>query len=321
MSGSGPLRFGLAGTGYWARTVHAEALASARDLTFAAVWGRNAGAATALAASHAAVAFTDFDAFLACVDAVAFAVPPDVQAGLAARAAAAGRHVLLEKPVALGMEAADALVRCVEEAGVASVVFFTALFQPDVRAWLHEAIRVGGWAGGHAIWLGTALAEASPFNTPWRREHGGLWDLAPHLVALLWEGLGPVRQVISDRGAGDVTHLILHHEGGASSTVTVTLAAAEAADSFEVRLWGTAGLLRAPAETDRPGDALLCALAELAECARRGTRHELDVRFGRDVVRVLADAQRQIDALPGARTLLARNRGTRGQPERGRRRR
>ena len=296
MSGGSRLKFGLAGTGYWAATVHAEALASVPDLSFAAVWGRNAEAAKVLAARHGAAAFTDFDAFLECVDAVAFAVPPEVQAGLAARAAAAGRHVLLEKPVALGLEAADALVRRVDQAGVASVVFFTALFQPDVRAWLRDAARVGGWAGGHAIWLGTALAEANPFNTPWRREHGGLWDLAPHLVALLWEGLGPVRQVTSDRGAGDLTHLILHHEGGATSTVTVTLAAAQAAESFEVRLWGTAGLLRAPAETDRPVDALQCALAELAECARRGTRHEHDARFGRDVVRVLADAQRQIDA-------------------------
>src|SRR5215471_11847582 len=263
MSGGSRLKFGLAGTGYWATTVHAEALESAPDLSFAAVWGRNAEAAKVLAARHGAAAFTDFDAFLACVDAVAFAVPPDIQAGLAARAAAAGRHVLLEKPVALGMEAADALVRRVDQAGVASVVFFTALFQPDVRAWLRDAARVGCWAGGHAIWLGTALAEANPFNTPWRREHGGLWDLAPHVVALLWEGLGPVRQ---------------------------------AAESSEFRLWGTAGLLRAPAETGRPVDALQCALAELAECARRGTRHEHDARFGRDVVRVLADAQRQIDA-------------------------
>src|SRR5215831_15286660 len=120
MSGVSRLRFGLAGTGYWARTVHAEALSSARDLTFAAVWGRNAEAATVLAASHGAAAFSDFDAFLACVDAVAFAVPPDIQAGLAARAAAAGRHLLLEKPVALGLDAADALVCCVDEAGVAS---------------------------------------------------------------------------------------------------------------------------------------------------------------------------------------------------------
>jgi predicted dehydrogenase len=294
----GRLRFGLAGTGYWARTVHAEALASARGLTFAAVWGRNIEAATGLAGSHGAAAFTDFDAFVASVDAVAFAVPPDVQAGLAARAAAAGRHVLLEKPIALDLEAADTVVRCVDEAGVASVVFFTALFQPDVRAWLREVTGIGGWAGGHAIWLGTALSEASPFNTPWRREYGGLWDLAPHLVALLWEALGPVRHVTSDRGAGDLTYLILHHEGGASSTVTVTLGAAEAAESFEVGLWGTAGLLKAPAETDRPGDPMLCALAELAECARSGTRHERDARFGRDIVRVLADAQRQIDARP-----------------------
>ncbi len=37
-----PLRFGLAGTGYWARITHAPALASTAGIELAAVWGRNA---------------------------------------------------------------------------------------------------------------------------------------------------------------------------------------------------------------------------------------------------------------------------------------
>ncbi len=300
MSTQRPLRFGLAGTGYWARTVHAEALASADDAEFAAVWGRNAEAAAALASRHGLSGFGDFDAFLAAVDAVAFAVPPDVQAGLAARAAAAGRHLLLEKPVATSLEAADAVAGAVRDAGVASVVFFTARFQPDVRAWLAEVAGQGGWAGGNAVWLGSALAETSPFNTPWRRDKGALWDLAPHLVSLVWASLGPVRAVTADAGVGDLTHLVLHHDGGASSTVTVTLAAPEAAEGFEAYLWGEAGRSRAPAETHRPADALRLALAELVACVRDRTGHECDAAFGRDVVRVLARAQRQIDERRGA---------------------
>jgi hypothetical protein len=64
-----------------------------------------------------------------------------------------------------------------------------------------------------------------------------------------------------------------------------------------------------PPQDDRPADALRLALAELAACADRAgladgagrAGHECDVRFGRDVVRVLAQAQRQIDArLTGA---------------------
>jgi len=289
-----PLRFGLVGTGHWASIVHAEALASTEGIELAAVWGRNPAAASALAASHQAAGYGDFDAFLAEVDAVAFAVPPDVQAGLAARAAAAGRHLLLEKPIATSEPAAAALALAVADAGVASIVFFTARFQPDVRAWL-AAVGPGRWSGAYAIWLGTALAEGSPFNTPWRREKGGLWDLAPHLVSLLWASLGPVEAVSADAGAGDLTHLILHHQGGASSTVTVTVEAPEAAARSEGFLWGEGGWSPMPADTGRPVDALRLALTELAANIRSGrTDHECDVRFGRDVNRVLADAQRQI---------------------------
>lgn len=93
--GPAPLRFGLAGTGHWASLVHAPALASAEGIELAAVWGRNAEATATLAARHGARPFADFEAFLANVDAVCFAVPPDVQAGLAARSASAGKHLLV----------------------------------------------------------------------------------------------------------------------------------------------------------------------------------------------------------------------------------
>ena len=81
------MRFGLVGTGYWASFTHAPALATTPGATLAAVWGRDADAAAALAARHGATAYDDFDAFLASVDVVAFAVPPHVQAPLAIRAA------------------------------------------------------------------------------------------------------------------------------------------------------------------------------------------------------------------------------------------
>ena len=89
-----PLRFGLVGTGHWAQITHAPALASADGIDLAAIWGRNAGAAGELAGRYHAAASNDLSAFLANVDAVAFAVPPDVQAPIAIRAARAGKHVL-----------------------------------------------------------------------------------------------------------------------------------------------------------------------------------------------------------------------------------
>jgi len=294
--GAAPIRFGLAGTGYWARVVHAPALATAPDINFAAVWGRNPDAAGALAAEFGATVHRDFDMFLAQVDAVAFAVPPAVQAELGVRAADAGRHLLLEKPIALTDEAAGALVAAVAATGVASVVFFTSRFQPATRGWLADVTRAGGWAGGSAVWLGSAFAAGSPFDTPWRREYGGLWDVGPHAVGLLWAVLGPVRYVSADAGRGDLSYLVLHHESGATSTATLTLGAPQAAVSFRLEVWGEHGISVLPSLAADPVAALRVALAELTANARSGnTAHPCDVAFGRQVTRVLAAAQRHLD--------------------------
>jgi predicted dehydrogenase len=91
-----PLRFGLTGTGYWARTVHAPAPASTEGIQFTAVWGRNTHAVAELAASYHTTPHHDLPAFLTDIDAVAFAAPPDVQAPIAIRAARADKHLLLE---------------------------------------------------------------------------------------------------------------------------------------------------------------------------------------------------------------------------------
>jgi predicted dehydrogenase len=292
-----PLRFGLVGTGFWARVTHAPALASTDGIELAAVWGRDLGAAGTLADAHGAVACPDIDAFLAEVDAVAFAVPPDVQGEIAIRAAGAGKHLLLEKPIAISEPDADAVASAVAGAGVASVVFFTARFQPEVRAWLAEVASSGPWFGGSATWLGSALLESSPFNTPWRREKGGLWDVGPHAVSMLWASLGPVVAVTADTGWADVTHLVLHHDSGVSSTATVTLSAPPTAAPADLQVWGEPGRSVCPTG---PGDsvaALRVALTELASNARSGrAEHPCDAAFGREVVRVLAEAQRQVEA-------------------------
>ena len=72
------MRFGLVGTGYWARETHATALAAHPGAELVGVWGRSFERATGLADSFGAKAYRDVDEMFADVDAVAFAVPPDV---------------------------------------------------------------------------------------------------------------------------------------------------------------------------------------------------------------------------------------------------
>jgi predicted dehydrogenase len=290
------LRFGLVGTGHWAQVAHAPALASTPGIEFTAVWGRDPRAAGSLARAHGATAHTDFGSFLADVDAVAFCVPPDVQASLAVTAARAGRHLLLEKPIATSVDLAERLTQAAEDAQVASVVFFIARFQADIRAWLAD-VAGQEWAGGEAVWLGSALVPGGGFNTPWRREKGGLWDLGPHALSLLAEGLGPVTSVTGEGGPLGASYLLLRHATGAVSTVTVTLEAPPQGDRLYLYVWGRPGRSVAPVLADDPVPALRTALSELAANIISGVvDHPCDVRFGLQVTRVLAQAQEQMAA-------------------------
>ena len=285
------MRFGLVGTGYWARETHARAIAETDGVKLTAVWGRDPQAAAAIATQFGATPFTDFDEFLAMVDVVQFAVPPGVQSALALRAVRAGKHVLLEKPIAVSLAAADELADAVAEAGVSSVVFFTLLFDPRVRTIIATA-NEAGWSGGQGLWLGSALVDGNAFNTPWRHDRGALWDLGPHALSVLWTTLGPVASVTADAGESDLVHLTLHHRGGATSTASMTLHASDAADGFSTLLWGSAGRLAVPVDDVDSVDSLRTAIGELVSNARAGrAEHPCDVGFGRDIVRVLAEAQ------------------------------
>jgi predicted dehydrogenase len=285
------LRFGLAGTGFWAAHAHAPAIVATPGVSLTSVWGRRAEAADELAGIHGAAAYTDFGAFLDSVDAVEFAAPPEVQSELALRAARAGKHLLLEKPIAVSRSAAEALVSAVEEGGVASVVFHTILFDPRMRT-IAGSPPPGGWSSGSGLWLGSALRDENPFNTPWRREKGGLWDLGPHAVSVLWATLGPIVGSTAVRGAGDLVHATFRHENGTTSTATMTLNAADAADGFSTLLWGESGRTALPVDDVDEGAALRLAVGELRDAALAGrTDHPSDVRFGRDIVGVLADLE------------------------------
>ncbi|MET9818449.1 MULTISPECIES: Gfo/Idh/MocA family oxidoreductase [unclassified Streptomyces] len=292
------MRTGLLGTGPWAQLAHAPALGGHEELDFVGVWGRRPEAAKELAERHGVRAYDDVDALFADVDAVAVALPPDVQAGLAARAARAGCHLLLDKPLAATVGQGRAVVEAVEEAGVASVVFFTARFQPEPAAWITEQAAVPGWFTGRAQWLGAVFTSESPFATPWRREKGALWDVGPHALSVLLPVLGDVRRVTAAAyGPGDTAHVVLDHAGGASSTLTLSLTAPPAASGAAVELRGEAGVAVLPESADGAVPALRRAADALLAAARTGRPHACDAAFGLRVTEILTAAQ---DLLNGA---------------------
>lgn len=288
------MRIGLLGTGPWALAAHAPALSGHPDLDFTGVWGRRPDAAEELAGLHGTRAYDDVDALLADVDAVAVALPPAVQAELAVRAARAGCHLLLDKPLAPTVGQGRAVVGAAEEAGVASVVFLTTRFQPEREAWITEQARVGGWFTGRAQWLGAVFSDpGNPFAaSPWRREKGALWDVGPHALSVLLPVLGePRRLTAAAYGPGDTVHLVLDHAGGASSSLTLSLTAPPAAAGAVVELRGDAGVTLLPESSEGVVPALGRAVDALLGAARTGVPHACDAAFALRVTRVLATAE------------------------------
>lgn len=286
------VRVGVAGTGHWARTVHAAGVAGSRDATFTGVWGRDLGKATTVGEEFGVRGFDDFDAFLDKVDAVSLAVPPQVQASLALRAAEAGKHLLLEKPIATDLAAADRLVEAAS--AVSTVVFFTGRFVPLWEEWL-AALQPGTLHGGRVEWL-TSMQPDSPYaSSVWRKEEGALWDVGPHALSFLLPALGPVVSVAGAPGFGDHVQLVLTHEGGATSSMSLSMTMPTLAQRVSVEFWGEDGWLPQP---DNPRDveaAYAGALSELVVCISDGvTEHRCDVRFGREVVKVLARCEQAL---------------------------
>ncbi|MFE0678862.1 Gfo/Idh/MocA family protein [Streptomyces sp. NPDC058867] len=288
------MRIGLLGTGPWATMVHAPALDGHAEVDFAGVWGRRPDAAKDLAGRYAVPAYDDVDALLADVDAVAVALPPAVQAELAVRAARAGRHLLLDKPLATTAAQGRAVVAAATEAQVASVVFFTSRFQPETDAWITEQAAAAGWFTAHAQWLGSVFSGGdSPFaNSPWRREKGALWDVGPHALSVLLPVLGEVRRVAAAaHGPGDTAHLVLEHTGGASSTLALSLTAPAAAAGTAVELRGAAGVTRLPVNGQGALPAFARATDALLAAVRSGRPHPCDAGFALRVTEILAEAE------------------------------
>jgi predicted dehydrogenase len=285
-----PLRVGLFGTGPWARTTHGPALAAHPGVEFAGVWGRRPEAAADVAGLFGTRAYADPDALIADVDAVAVALPPAFQAPLAAKAARAGRHLLLDKPLAATVADARAVADAVEEAGVRSLVFFTLRFSAVAAEWIDRQAAAGDWFTGRADWYGAVFsADASPYaDSPWRQEKGGLWDVGPHALSVLLPVLGDVTEVRAARGPADTVHLTLRHDSGASSTAALTLTAPPASAGVAIEFRGAHGIAAYPQELDRVATE---SFARALDALTTGTAHPCDARFGARVTEILAQAE------------------------------
>ncbi|RCG28373.1 gfo/Idh/MocA family oxidoreductase [Sphaerisporangium album] len=281
-----PVSVGLIGAGPWAEAVHAPMLASGPHTRLAGVWARRPEAAARLGAP----VYERVEELFEVCEAVAFCVPPGVQAELAVQAAKAGKALLLEKPLAADLDSARRVADAVGEAAVASQMVLTFRYAPATREFLERASEIEAF-GGYAVNVSGALHT---IDSPWRRERGAILDVGPHMIDLLDAALGRVTGV---RAHGDPlgwTGLLLEHETGAVSEASLSMAArAEDEGVSHVEVFGRRG--RASLGGDSLGpDVFPAMVAEFAETVRRGGGHPLDARHGLRLQQIITAAETQL---------------------------
>ncbi|MFL6142976.1 MAG: Gfo/Idh/MocA family protein [Labedaea sp.] len=287
--GDTPLRVGLVGAGPWARSVHAPALAAHPRIKLVSVWARRENAAAEVAAPYGATVAHSFKELMSTVEAVSFAVPPAIQAPLALHAAQAGRHLILEKPIAPTVEDAERLVAAADDAAVATIVVLIKRFAADTIEWLDELHRLGGWSGGTARWLSGALLGGQYSRSQWRHEGGALADVGPHVLDLLDAGLGEITSVLAAyRGEPDLWQVLLGHASGATSTATMSMRMPVRPSINDISAYGAQGYLELNNRGESALDCFHRLLDDFLAMVHNGqTVHRCDVSRGLHIQRLI----------------------------------
>jgi UDP-N-acetyl-2-amino-2-deoxyglucuronate dehydrogenase len=196
------LRVGILGSGNISDT-HARAAAEIPGVEVVAVYGRNREKAGLLAQQSGAAPYDDLDRFLAHrpMDLIAIGSPSGLHAEHGIAATRRGLHVLVEKPIDITTDRADALIDAADRAGVKLGVFFQDRLKPAVVRMknLIEAGRLGTpvLASGHVKWYRPPeYYGGSRWRGTWALDGGGaLMNQGVHTVDVLLHLFGPVARV------------------------------------------------------------------------------------------------------------------------------
>jgi predicted dehydrogenase len=291
------LTIGLVGAGQRATQVHAPALASCPEVRFAGVWARTPQATEALAGRHGVPAFDRFTELLDHCAAVAFAVPPPVQAELAAVAAQRGKAVFLERPMAGDIAGAEELAEAVQDRKVVSQLALAWRYAEDVRRFLATDVKrikpMGGTgrlvSGGHLPGRGASA---------WRVERGVLRDQGLDLLDLLEAILGPIVGVQAHGDRQGWIGLMLDHLVGKFSEASMSATSAPETFRAEVEIFGPGGAATVDCTGASGPEAHQTMYREFADAVQRNTAPPLDVAHGLHLQRVIEAAD--TDVLLGA---------------------
>jgi UDP-N-acetyl-2-amino-2-deoxyglucuronate dehydrogenase len=231
--------FGIIGCGMISN-FHANAMADVRGAKLVACCDTFPASADRLAAATGCKPYHDLDAMLADpqVEVVTICTPSGAHLEPAVRAAEAGKHVIVEKPLEITLKRCDQIIAACEKAGVLLGTIFPSRFHESSRL-IKQAIDQGRFG---RLTLGDAYVkwfrdqkyyDSGAWRGTWKLDGGGaLMNQAIHSVDLLTWFMGPVAEIRALTGTlahqrievEDVAVASLRFENGALGTIEASTA-------------------------------------------------------------------------------------------------
>jgi predicted dehydrogenase len=240
------IRVALLGCGRIAH-VHAGYLRQVPEVEFVGACDLDPASRERFTARWQLPTFADSDEMLAAVqpDVVHVLTPPSTHAKLAIALLNAGLHVLVEKPMALTVDDADAMLAAAHRAGRLLTVDHNRWFDPVVQQtrMLVETGRLGKLLAVDVFASAAAGESDLPVTQHWKASLPGgiLYDLAPHPVYLLSGFLGPVNdmRVLCRLDTDGHVEELRAVADGARAMGSITISAATRPAMNRVTLFGT----------------------------------------------------------------------------------
>ncbi|WP_027943466.1 Gfo/Idh/MocA family protein [Amycolatopsis taiwanensis] len=206
---TGALRVGVVGAGIMG-TGNAQVLDSLAGAEVAAITSRTRADAEKLAGglSGQPVVFDDYDQLITsgAVDAVVVTTPDHLHADVVVKAAAAGLHVLVEKPFTTSVADADRCVQAVREAGVVAMCIFNHRWIPAYAQAKDLIAGLGAPAVGYARKDDTIYVPTEMLS--WAQQTTCAWFLSSHDIDLVtWLFDDEIEQVFATARYGKLSSL------------------------------------------------------------------------------------------------------------------
>ena len=250
------LRVGLLGLGAIAQVVHLPVLHSLEGVTLAGVCDVDRSKATAIANRFGIqqVYKTDDEVFKdPDLDAVIICTPSYLHNAQAIAALEGGKHVLVEKPLAIKADDAEAVLKVAERAGKTLMVAMNNRYRPDIQAL--KPFAQGGELGNVFLVRGAWLNKKVRIVRPtWRHRKetaggGAMMDLGVQTLdlAMWFLDFPEAKSVFAHMHPGegmeveDTVAIVVRLQNGSAVSLSLSWSLVAERDRHYMRLLGTRG--------------------------------------------------------------------------------